>query len=132
MDQVAERLDLSGARAVLLQRGLAAEILSIDAEQVSDSQVDTSLAAILKSRDATRPDEEVFDQMELQLLQDLLARIDEREARILSLRFGLEGDGPRTLRQVGKDVSLSRERVRQIERKALEKLKDALSRAGFE
>jgi RNA polymerase primary sigma factor len=132
MDQVTERLDLSGARAVLLQRGLAAEILSIDAEQVSDSQVDTSLAAILKSPDATRPDEEVFDQMELQLLQDLLARIDEREGRILSLRFGLEGDGPRTLRQVGKDVGLSRERVRQIERKALEKLKEALSRAGFE
>jgi RNA polymerase primary sigma factor len=132
MAEVAEQLDLSGHRALLLQRGLAAETTSIYEGPGAGGQSETTLAAILRSPDEESPDEEVFGRMELQALEELLATIDEREAQILSLRFGLDRDGPKTLREIGREVGLSRERVRQIERKALEKLKEALSSAGFE
>ena len=60
----------------------------------------------------------------LRRLDDLLNLIDEREATILRLRYGLgaEGGTPMTLKEIGKVVGLTRERVRQIERDALKKL----------
>lgn len=132
MDEIAEAVDLSGTRARLLQRVLSAETTSIFDALPVGGRSELSLAAILRSPDADRPDQVVFDRLELQALGDLLETIDEREARILSLRFGLERDGPKTLREVGRLVGLSRERVRQIERGALQKLKEALTGAGFE
>jgi RNA polymerase primary sigma factor len=132
MEEVADRLDLSDARARLLRRALSSETVSIDAAGSAEGHEDRSFAALLTARDDSEPDAIVFDRMELQALGDLLATIDERDARILSLRFGLEGEGPRTLRAVGEQVGLSREGVRQIERKALEKLKGVLEAAGFD
>jgi RNA polymerase primary sigma factor len=52
--------------------------------------------------------------------------MDERERKVVELRFGLKGEHPRTLAEVSSRFSVSRERVRQIETKALEKLKGAL------
>jgi len=132
MDEVTARLALKGTRAQLLRRALASETRSLyEGVRVGGVQ-EVSLAAVLKSPDAYRPEREVFDRLELQMLGSLLETINEREGRILSLRFGLEGEGPKTLRQVGKMVGLSFERVRQIERRALQKLKEAMTGAGYE
>ena len=57
----------------------------------------------------------------------LLDAIDERDARVLRLRFGLEGQEPLTLKQIGKEIGLTRERVRQIEVDALKKLQARLT-----
>lgn len=54
--------------------------------------------------------------------RDLLDRLDEREAFVIKLRFGLEDDRPRTLQEIGNILNLSRERVRQIEQRAMRKL----------
>ena len=59
---------------------------------------------------------------------ELLARLDSREARILELRFGLEDGEPMTLKAIGKRFGLTRERVRQMEQQALEKLGEVMSR----
>ena len=59
----------------------------------------------------------------------LLDSIDERDARVLRLRFGLEGKEPLTLKQIGVEVGLTRERVRQIEVEALKKLQLQLTDA---
>ncbi len=53
----------------------------------------------------------------------MLATLSEREQRVLELRFGLVGDRPRTLEEVGREFRLTRERIRQIEAKALAKLR---------
>jgi len=131
MSEVAERLALTGTRAHLLRRALAAETTSIYEGVPGSAGSDVSLAAILSARDADRPERAVFDRMALETLSSLLKAIDDREGRILALRFGLERGGPKTLREAGRRVGLSRERVRQIEKKALQKLKEAMSRAGF-
>jgi RNA polymerase primary sigma factor len=132
MAQVADELALSGPRARFLQRALAAETTSIYEDLTDGAQPEMSLAAVLAAPGAEQPDRAVFDKMEMDALGDLLDAIDERDARILSLRFGLAGDGPQTLREVGRRLGLSRERVRQIEKRALGKLKEALGDAGYE
>ncbi len=68
------------------------------------------------------PEDMVFKDDELKTIRRLLDAIDEREARILRLRFGLDGQEPLTLKQIAQEIGISRERVRQIADEALEKL----------
>ena len=73
-----------------------------------------------------QPDEVIARAEEFQTIVKLLEAIDERDARVLRLRFGLEGQEPLTLKQIGQEVGLTRERVRQIEVDALKKLQARL------
>ena len=72
------------------------------------------------------PDEIIGRTDDFQTIVRLLDAIDERDARVLRLRFGLEGQEPLTLKQIGEEVGLTRERVRQIEVEALRKLQARL------
>jgi RNA polymerase primary sigma factor len=72
------------------------------------------------------PAELVRDSDELRRLGELLENIDERAAKILKLRYGLEGEDPMTLKEIGERIGLTRERVRQIEHEALNKLRAAM------
>jgi RNA polymerase primary sigma factor len=72
------------------------------------------------------PDQVVRDEDELRQLQELMEGMDARASKILKLRYGLEGDDPLTLKEIGERVGLTRERVRQIEHEALAKLRDAM------
>jgi RNA polymerase primary sigma factor len=72
------------------------------------------------------PDQTIAQSEEFQTILRLLDSIDERDARVLKLRFGLEGQEPLTLKQIGREVGLTRERVRQIEVDALRKLQAQL------
>jgi len=55
-------------------------------------------------------------------IREMLEELDEKEAIVLKLRFGLDDDQPRTLQEIGKMLKVTRERIRQIERKAMRKL----------
>jgi RNA polymerase sigma factor (sigma-70 family) len=72
------------------------------------------------------PDEIVRDGDELRQLGELMAAMDGRAAKILKLRYGLDGGDPLTLKEIGHRVGLTRERVRQIEHESLAKLRDAM------
>ena len=74
-----------------------------------------------------RPEEAVFSADEMATIKKLLDEIDEREATVLRLRYGLDSDEPLTLKEIGVRVGLTRERVRQIEKEALEKLNETLT-----
>ena len=86
-----------------------------------------ALSSILADPRTAMPDEEVLKQDELETIAILLDAIDDREATILRLRFGLDGNEPMTLKEIGKQVDLTRERVRQIEIEALGKLNTRLN-----
>ncbi len=73
-----------------------------------------------------QPDEIIARSDDFKTIVRLLEAIDERDARVLKLRFGLEGQEPLTLKQIGEEVGLTRERVRQIEVDALRKLQARL------
>jgi RNA polymerase primary sigma factor len=76
---------------------------------------------------ALRPEEHIVRDDLLGRLAELLGSLEEREAAIVRLRYGLAGREPLTLKEIGKTVGLTRERVRQIEREALRKLYRVLS-----
>jgi RNA polymerase primary sigma factor len=76
------------------------------------------------------PDETVNQSDELRHLSELLQEIDQRAAKILKLRYGLEGEDPMTLKEIGERIGLTRERVRQIEHEALDRLRSAMTVPG--
>jgi len=97
--------------------------------QTTASNTHVSLDLMTSNQDTVEdakiasPDEELLQADLLERLKELLDSIDEREATILRLRYGLgEGQEPMTLKEIGKVVGLTRERVRQIERETLSKL----------
>ena len=79
---------------------------------------------------ATAPDAEMAHNNERARLQQLLDSIDPREADVLRLRFGIDVEAPLTLREIGERIGVSRERVRQIETRALRKLSDLIDSDG--
>ena len=88
-----------------------------------------SLSEMLHDTKTCRPDEGALQKDDLATISKLLDAIDEREATILRLRYGLDGHEPLTLKEIGKHVGLTRERVRQIEIEALDKLNVRLNSA---
>ena len=72
------------------------------------------------------PDESLINEGEATKMVAVLNDLDERESTILRLRYGLDGTEPKTLKEIGKKVHLTRERVRQIECEALKKIKEHL------
>ncbi len=77
---------------------------------------------MLEDSGTKTPEEEIFTNMELTRMQELLAAIDEREAAILKMRYGLDSGKAMTLKAIGEELGITRERVRQMERDALRKL----------
>ncbi|MFU8829993.1 MAG: sigma-70 family RNA polymerase sigma factor, partial [Phycisphaerales bacterium] len=84
-------------------------------------------ASLLACTNTETPEGEMLRRDEMQTVLKLLDAIDEREARVLRLRFGLDGKEPLTLKQIGAEIGLTRERVRQIEVEALRKLNQRLA-----
>ena len=94
---------------------------------MSQSEDSAGLQEMLEDDKTPRPEEAVFNADELQTIKRLLDEIDDREAEVLRLRFGLDQEEPLTLKEIGKQVGLTRERVRQIEKEALAKLNQILT-----
>jgi len=86
---------------------------------------------IIPNQKTTSPDALVEDQEMLSHMLALIDRLDAREQTILKLRFGLGGEYPRTLDVVSQTIGRTRERVRQIQNQALEKLRAILEREGM-
>lgn len=87
---------------------------------------------IIPDEKTAAPDEIVQDQETLVHTLELVERLDERERTILRLRFGLQGERPRTLEEVSQAIGRTRERVRQIQNQALVKLRQMLEDEGVE
>jgi RNA polymerase sigma factor (sigma-70 family) len=110
----------------LLQYG--AEPVSLESPIGVDG--DTELADIVADLSAPTPFDVVADSMLGDELEKLLSPLDERERQILRLRYGLDRGDPRTLEEVGSELNLTRERIRQIERTALAKLRHPSIESG--
>ncbi len=85
-----------------------------------------SLGEMIEDERFRTPDEMMLEHDSLYHIRKRLQTMDAREAAVLKMRFGLEDRQPRTLKEIGEVLGLTRERVRQIESEALEKLADAI------
>lgn len=98
------------------------DITSLDAN-VRDDDDDSVLGDFIEDTDARTPDESASIQLLKEQVKDMLSVLTEREQKILKMRFGLEDGKSHTLEEVGQEFSVTRERIRQIEAKALSKLR---------
>ncbi|MCL4384171.1 RNA polymerase sigma factor RpoD [Patescibacteria group bacterium] len=92
------------------------------ATPVGDDE-DSFLGDFIEDTTQLSPYEETSRELLRESIEEVLSSLDEREAKVLSLRFGLMGETPKTLEEVGKIFNVTRERIRQIEAKALRKLR---------
>ena len=109
----------------IIRRAMKACSTSAQAPLDDDGHV-VDFAEMFEDYRMERPEHGVAELEEFDTLLKLIDAIDERDAKVLRLRFGLEGKEPLTLKQIGKEVGLTRERVRQIEVDALKKLQAQL------
>ena len=106
----------------------AAEPLSLSEPLREDG--DAELGDVVEDRSAESPFEVAATSLLPEEISRLLSPLDEREREILKLRFGLDRGEPRTLEEVGEHFNLTRERIRQIEARAMSKLRHPSSDTG--
>ena len=119
-EEIAEEMDLTPEKV--------REILKIAQEPVSletpiGEEDDSHLGDFIEDHEATSPSEHAAYEMLKEQLEDVLDTLTDREENVLRLRFGLDDGRTRTLEEVGKVFGVTRERIRQIEAKALRKLR---------
>ncbi|WP_282925988.1 RNA polymerase sigma factor RpoD [Helcococcus kunzii] len=111
-------IDVDKVREV---RKIAQEPVSLEAPIGEED--DSHLGDFIEDERALAPDEAANQTMLKEQLEDILSSLSEREKRVIELRFGLIDGVPKTLEDVGKEFDVTRERIRQIEAKAIRKLK---------
>lgn len=119
--ELSEYLDMPPERIGEIMK-LSQETASLDST-VDDENV-TSLADLIMDQNADEPFELVFQLTLQDTLEEVLRQLSDREMKIIQLRFGLAGEGPLTLEETGKYLGITRERVRQIQEKAMKKLRN--------
>ena len=112
------RLPLGKVREIVK---LSQETTSLDTAVTEESG--TRLEDLIRDEDSERQFDLVFEMALQETIGGVLRKLSGREMRIIALRFGLEGEGPHTLEQTGRLLGITRERVRQIQEKAVAKLR---------
>jgi RNA polymerase primary sigma factor len=118
IEEIAKKMKLPRQKIAMMRR--AAGLSAQTASQAPDTTM--ALSELLADEHTPMPDEALFDEQEKVAIHRLLDSIDEREAAVLRMRYGLGGAEPKTLKEIGEILGLTRERVRQIENEALKKL----------
>ena len=119
-EQIAEKLEMPVEKVREIMR-VAQEPVSL--ETPIGEEEDSHLGDFIPDEDAPVPSDVASHTMLKEQLNEVLATLTPREAKVLRLRFGLEDGRSRTLEEVGKEFNVTRERIRQIEAKALRKLR---------
>ncbi|HEY8468824.1 MAG TPA: sigma-70 family RNA polymerase sigma factor [Longimicrobiales bacterium] len=127
IEEIAEELELSHEE---VQRTLAISQSHLSLDAPITPGEDSRLLDYLPDQFSPGPDDETYDRALSTTIEEALGTLKEREAKILRLYFGLDGQEPMTLEEIGSLLGITRERVRQIKEKALARLRHA-SRSRF-
>lgn len=120
-EEIAQEMEIEADKVEHIMK-IKQDISSLDAS-VRDDDEDSVLADFIEDEDTISPEESATGQLLKEHVKDMLGSLSEREQKILKLRFGLEDGKSHTLEEVGQEFSVTRERIRQIEAKALAKLR---------
>lgn len=120
VDEIAEKMGITPEKVQNIQR-IAKEPISLEAH-VGEEE-DSSLGDFISDPNALSPHEFMLKEMVNQTLDEVLETLTDREEKVLRLRYGLFDGKNHTLEEVGREFGVTRERIRQIEAKALRKLR---------
>ncbi|MDB5311923.1 MAG: polymerase subunit sigma [Gemmataceae bacterium] len=121
--EVAEALGLTPKQT----RALARAQKAVTSGRAESGDNEVNLAEMIADNDRPTPEDPISGADDVRAALGSLAQLQEREVMVLRLRFGLDGEEPATLREVGTKLGLTRERARQIEQKALAALRERLA-----
>lgn len=125
-EELGQELKMTALRVAEL-RSAGTRPSSLDAPIGGDDDSD-QFADIVKDEKADTPYEQLEDKTNTQMIRELVDKLPEREATILRYRFGLDGDDERTLEEVGQRFGVTRERIRQLQNIALNKLRKMIQK----
>lgn len=120
-EEIAEKMGITPEKVREIQK-IAQEPVSL--ETPIGEEEDSHLGDFIEDVDALAPDEAASYLLLKEQIEEVLSGLNDREQRVLRLRFGLDDGRPRTLEEVGREFGVTRERIRQIEAKALRKLRN--------
>ncbi len=122
-EEIAAEMGIEVEKVYHLKK-ISQETVSIDSPVGEDDGEDSSLGDFIVDEDTTKPNEVAGRQILKEYVGSILTDLDPREQKILKLRFGLEDGVTHTLEEVGEEFGVTRERIRQIESKALERIRE--------
>ncbi|MFO8043313.1 MAG: sigma-70 family RNA polymerase sigma factor [Alkalispirochaeta sp.] len=126
--EVSDYMNLTSRKVEEIQQ-LSQDTTSLDIPIDEDNS--TRLSDVIEDEQQAQPFDLVFHLTLQDTIEEVLDQLSEREMRIIKLRFGLGGEGPYTLEETGQFLGITRERVRQIQEKALGKLRDNVVMQDF-
>jgi RNA polymerase primary sigma factor len=121
IEELAERMEMTVSKVQHIRSAVRAVSAPTHDSECADGVALTE--SIADSR-TPAPEDAILSEAETTLIVGLLDALDERESKILRMRYGLDGEEPMTLKEIGARIHLTRERVRQIECEALRKIKE--------
>jgi len=121
-EEIADRMDgdITPERVRQIQR---INLEPVSLETPIGEEDDSHLGDFIEDKEVITPNEYASNELLKNELQEILKELTPREAKVLQLRYGLEDNRPHTLEEVGREFNVTRERIRQIEAKALRKLR---------
>jgi RNA polymerase primary sigma factor len=123
IEELAKELEMEPERVEYVIK-IKQDISSLDAGVGRDGEdEDSVLGDFIEDEDGATPEESASSQLLKEQVQSVLSTLSEREQKIIKMRFGLENGKSHTLEEVGQEFAVTRERIRQIEAKALAKLR---------
>ena len=122
---MADELEIPMRKVHAIKRAMKAVSAPNQSPSGADGEA-PDLAELCEDTRGLSPEDPVVRNEEFELVLKMLDSIDERDARVLKLRYGLEGQEPLTLKEIGREVGLTRERVRQIEMEALRRIQSQM------
>ena len=124
VEELAKELEMEPEKVEYVMK-IKQDISSLDAGvgRDGDDSEESVLGDFIEDEDTKSPEESASDQLLKDQVQDILSTLSDREQKIIKLRFGLENGKSHTLEEVGQEFAVTRERIRQIEAKALAKLR---------
>ena len=122
-EEIARSLDLPKKKLSIIKKAIRVYNAAPQTDQADNGW---SLDEMVMDGHSKTPDTEMVEADDLHHVLDLLDKMDKREAAVLRMRFGLDDEEPKTLKEIGERLGLTRERVRQIESEALGKLSESM------
>ena len=123
IEELAKELEMEPEKVEYVIK-IKQDISSLDAGVGRDGEdEDSVLGDFIEDEDSATPEESASNQLLKEQVQSVLSALSERERKIIKMRFGLENGKSHTLEEVGQEFAVTRERIRQIEAKALAKLR---------